>query len=89
MLGPLMHRWKERVRPIRLERRFEFDSYDETRNFLDELGKLCELIKRFPDVSFGKTYVNLTLFPESEEKDAPLTDEDNEMAKKIDGIIDQ
>ncbi len=83
-----MHEWKERTRPIRLERRFEFDSYEQTRDFLDELGKLCESINRFPDISFGKTYVNLTLMPESEEENAPLTDKDNETASKIDAILD-
>ncbi len=83
-----MHQWKERTRPIRLERRLEFDSYEETRDFLDELGKLCELINRFPDISFGKTYVNLTLFPESEDQNEPLTDEDNDTASKIDAILD-
>jgi len=83
-----MHRWNERNRPFRLERRFEFESYELTRNFLDSLGDFCEKAKRFPDISFGKTYVNINLFPESMEKDAPLTDSDHKFALDIDQLVD-
>ena len=82
-----MHQWTKRSRPERLERRFEFASYQLTRDFLDQLGGLCETRKRFPDISFGKTYVNLTLKPESEEKNAQLTDLDDEFASEIDSLI--
>ncbi len=83
-----MHKWKERSRPLRLERRFEFPSYELTRDFLDRLGKLCESYKRFPDISFGKTYVNLTLQPESEETDANLSELDHKLASEIDLLTD-
>ena len=56
--------WQERKRPICLEKRFEFDSYDSTRDFLDRLGDHSEAIQRFPDISFGRTYVNITIRPE-------------------------
>ena len=55
--------WQERKRPICLEKRFEFDSYDSTRDFLDRLGDHSEAIQRFPDISFGRTYVNITIRP--------------------------
>ena len=83
-----MHKWNERSRPIRLERRFEFSTYELTRDFLDRLGELSEKRKRFPDVSFGKTYVNLTLQPEIEENDAPLSENDMRFASEIDGLIE-
>ena len=82
-----MHKWKERTRPLRLERRLEFSTYEMTRDFLDRLGEICEKRKRYPDISFGKTYVNLTLKPESEEKNAQLTDLDDEFASEIDSLI--
>ena len=69
-----MDKWQERNRPIRLERRFEFETYHETRDFLDRLGTLSESKRIFPDISFGKTYVNITLRPESETQDSPLTE---------------
>ncbi len=83
-----MHKWNERSRPLRLERRFEFSTYELTRDFLDRLGELSEKRKRFPDISFGKTYVNLTLQPESEETDAPLSEDDMTFASEIDGLTE-
>ena len=83
-----MNKWHERNRPIRLERRFEFETYEETRDFLDKLGNLSELNKIFPDISFGKTYVNITLRPESEDKDAQMTDVEYKFASQIDGLFD-
>ncbi len=73
---------------MRLERRFEFDNYELTRDFLDQLGNLCEQAKRFPDISFGKKYVNLTLRPDSNEQDAHITDIDKEFAAQINALID-
>ncbi len=83
-----MHKWKERSRPIRLERRFEFKDYESTREFLDRLGKLCESLKIFPDISFGKTYVNINLFPESESSEAQLTKQEHDFAEQVDELID-
>ena len=83
-----MHKWNERSRPLRLERRVEFPTYELTRDFLDRLGELSEKRKRFPDISFGKTYVNLTLQPESEEKDATLSADDIKFASDIDGLTE-
>ncbi len=59
-----------------------------TRDFLDRLGDLCENRERFPDISFGKNYVNLTLKPDSEDKDAQLTELDNSFASEIDNLSD-
>ena len=53
--------------PERLERRVEFDDYASTRDFLERLNALCEQQQRFPDISFGRTYVNLTVRAEAEE----------------------
>ena len=83
-----MSKWEQRNRPIRLERRFEFESYEATRDFLERLGVLSELKKIFPDISFGSTYVNITLRPESEEQDAEMTDVEFQFASEIDGILD-
>ena len=82
-----MHSWEQRNRPIRLEKRFEFESYQATRDFLDRLGAFSESTNRYPDISFGKTYVNLTLRPESDEPDAQLEDKDHKLASEIDGLI--
>ncbi|WP_392350040.1 4a-hydroxytetrahydrobiopterin dehydratase [Parasynechococcus sp.] len=80
-----MDQWQERKRPVCLERRFEFDSYDATRDFLDRLGEHSEATQRFPDISFGRTYVNITLRPDDEA--AALSDVDRAFAAEIDALI--
>ncbi len=82
-----MSKWLERKRPIRLEKRFEFSSYQETRDFLDRLGEHSEKVQRFPDISFGKTYVNITLRPESDAADIELSNIDYEFASEIDDLL--
>lgn len=44
-----------------LNRRFEFASYAETRQFLDRLADLSKREDYYPNVSFGKTYVNVSI----------------------------
>lgn len=56
------HDWKEKTSPARLERRFEFGDYDATRAFLDRAAELSKATQVYPDVSFGRTYVNMTLY---------------------------
>ena len=80
-----MDQWQERKRPVCLERRFEFDSYDATRDLLDRLGEHSEATQRFPDISFGRTYVNITLRPDDEA--AALSDVDRAFAAEIDALI--
>lgn len=50
---------QERPRP--LNRRFDFGSYAETRHFLDQLADLSKREDNYPNVSFGKTYVNVSI----------------------------
>ena len=83
-----MDKWNRRTRPVCLEKRFEFDSYQLTREFLDRLGQYCEKVNRFPDMSFGKTYVNITVRPEKEDKDVALNDEDQKFTAEIDRLVD-
>ncbi len=82
-----MDQWHERKRPVCLERRFEFDSYSATRNFLDRLGDYSEATQRFPDISFGRTYVNITLRPEDESVDGKLSMNDRRAAAEIDALF--
>ena len=87
-IGDALSQWQNRSRPVRLERRFEFETYSETRDFLDRLGDHCEAAKRFPDISFGRTYVNITLRPESEDEEPTLNESDYQFATEIDGCLD-
>lgn len=54
--------WKLVQQPPSLFRRFEFASYGDTRAFLDRLAKLSEEMSLYPDLGFGTTYVNVTVY---------------------------
>jgi pterin-4a-carbinolamine dehydratase len=54
--------WKTVERPPSLFRRFEFASYGETRAFLDRLATLSEETGLYPDLGFGTTHVNVTIY---------------------------
>ena len=82
-----MDQWHERKRPVCLERRYEFETYDATRDFLDKLGDHSEATQRFPDISFGRTYVNITIRPDEDAPDASLSDADRALAAEIDAIL--
>jgi len=77
--------WTHRARPDRLERRIEFADYDSTRLFLERLNTLSEREGRFPDISFGRTYVNLTL--RAEEEGEALGESEESFAAAIDELL--
>ena len=82
------HQWTARPKPDRvewLERRLEFSNYASNRDFLDRLNDFCEQQGRFPDISFGRTYVNITL--RAEEEDGAIGDVDQAFAAAIDGLL--
>lgn len=53
--------WKVQQRPALLTRRFDFSSYDQTRQFLDDLTVLSERAGYFPDLNFGKTHASVSV----------------------------
>jgi len=54
--------WERVERPPSLFSRFEFATYRETRAFLDGLEALSTETGLFPDLGFGRTHVNVTLY---------------------------
>lgn len=58
--------WQERTRPARLEKRYKFGSYGSLRDFLDAAAELSEREDYFPDMGFGKDYVNITIHADEE-----------------------
>ncbi|MCY3654566.1 MAG: 4a-hydroxytetrahydrobiopterin dehydratase [Cyanobacteria bacterium MAG IRC1_bin_28] len=77
--------WSQRQRPPRLERRLGFPEYTQVRDFLERLERLCEQRQRYPDLSFGRTYVNLTIYPEQDAANVGSAEED--FARAIDGLL--
>ena len=71
--------WDERKSPLRLERRFEFDSYKESSKFMQEIDSLCKENKIYPNISFGSKFVSITIFSDLEE----ISIEEREFTDKI------
>ena len=57
----MSQQWEERQRPARLEGRYEFDNYRALRDFLDSAAELSEREGFYPDMGFGRDYVNITI----------------------------
>lgn len=73
--------WEARGKPPTLFRRFSFERYSETRDFLDAVAALSEEAGLHPhNINFASTYVNITL--ESGEN-GELGDAELGLAKRI------
>ena len=59
--------WNERDSPLRIERRFEFDQYSRISKFMGEIEKLCKERDIYPNISFGKNFVSLSIFLDDQE----------------------
>lgn len=57
----MLDQWRECERPARLERRYTFSGYAALREFLDRAAELSEQMDLYPDLSFGRDYVNVTI----------------------------
>ena len=58
--------WNERESPLRIEKRFEFEEYSKISKFMKMVDELCKEKNIFPNISFGKTFVSITIFLNSE-----------------------
>jgi len=76
--------WAERKRPTRLERRYEFDNYEQIREFLDKAAELAESENYYPDMNFARTHVSMTLYPKDEGEE--ITEAMREYASNVDDL---
>jgi pterin-4a-carbinolamine dehydratase len=76
--------WRERKRPLCLEQRYEFGGYTTLRDFLDRAAELSERESLYPDMGFGRDYVNVTIH--ADEGSDVLTDQQREFATKLDAL---
>jgi pterin-4a-carbinolamine dehydratase len=83
-LEQMSQEWKERQRPARLECRYEFDSYDALRTFLDAAADLSEREGLYPDLGFARDYVNVTIH--ADDGSAGLADRQRRFARLLDGL---
>ena len=79
--------WKERKRPNRLEKQYQFEDYEALRDFLDRAAELSEKQEYYPDMGFGRDYVNVTIHaPEDSEA---VTDEQRQFAEQLDTLFNE
>ena len=79
--------WQERTRPVRLERRYEFQDYSTLRDFLDKAAELSEKDDLYPDMGFGRDYVHITIHLEDGVE--TISDSQREFASKLDNLAEQ
>jgi pterin-4a-carbinolamine dehydratase len=80
------HQWEQRGKPPRLERRYEFDSYQALRDFLDRAAEISERESLYPDMGFGRDYVNMTIH--SDEESGELGTQHHGLAAALDALND-
>ena len=76
--------WTTKGHPPGLFRRFEFENYSQLRIFLDRLADLSKEKEYYPDISFGVTYANITVYASDAEV---LSDEDKAFSHSVDELI--
>lgn len=76
--------WQERNRPNRLEKRYEFASYEALRDFLDAAADLSEREGYYPNMGFGRNYVSITIH--ADEGDRAIRAAQREFAGALDSL---
>jgi len=72
--------WNERESPLRNEKRFEFEQYSKISKFMEKIEKLCKERVIYPNISFGKNFVSLSIFLDNKK----LSDREKDFSKDID-----
>ena len=72
--------WNKRESPLRIEKRFEFEEYSKISKFIEKIEKLCKEKDIYPNISFGKNFVSLSIFLDSKE----ISSKEKDFSKDID-----
>lgn len=80
----MQNEWVTRVRPVRLERRYEFHDYESLRDFLERAAELSEREGLYPDMGFGRDYVNITIH--TAEGSSELDESRHRLAHELDNL---
>lgn len=78
-------RWKIKTKPASLEARFNFDSFDVLREFLDAIAEKAESLNHHPNISFGREHVSVIIYSQS----AEIDDTDRALADSMDESFHQ
>ena len=72
--------WIERELPLRIEKRFEFEEYTKISKFMEKIEKLCKEKEIYPNISFGKNFVSLSIFLDNKK----ISDKEKDFSMDID-----
>ena len=72
--------WNERESPLRIEKRFEFEQYSKISRFMEKIEKLSKEKDIYPNISFGKNFVSLSIFLDNKE----ISEREKDFSKDID-----
>ena len=73
--------WKKRESPLRIEKRFEFEKYSKISKFMGRIEKLCKEKDIYPNISFGKNFVSLSIFLDTKQISSKEKDFSNDIDK--------
>ena len=79
--------WRQKTRPERLERRYQFADYQTLSDFLDRAAELSEREGLYPDMGFGRDYVNMTIH--GAEDGSALGEQQRRLAQQLDELAMQ
>ncbi len=74
--------WNERESPFRIEKRFEFEQYSKISKFMEKIEKLCKEKDIYPNISFGKNFVSISIFLDNKK----ISDKEKDFSKDIDKL---
>ena len=72
--------WNKRESPLRIEKRFEFEKYSKISKFMGEIENLCKEKDIYPNISFGKNFVSISIFLDTKE----ISSKEKDFSKDID-----
>ena len=72
--------WNKRESPLRIEKRFEFEEYSKISKFIGKIEELCKEKDIYPNISFGKNFVSLSIFLDTKE----ISSREKDFSKDID-----
>jgi len=74
--------WNERESPLRIEKRFEFEHYSKISKFMGKIEKLCKEKNIYPNISFGKNFVSLSIFLDNKK----ISNKEKDFSNDIDNL---
>ena len=79
--------WNQRESPLRIEQRFEFEEYSKISKFMEKIDQLCKEKNMYPNISFRKNFVSVTIFLDSKEISPSEKDFSNQIEKFYKNVI--